>query len=272
MFRSKQIGKDLYLLKTCRAVLGRPLMWAYFLLADDTLIDSGNSGCDHKALLDFARERDVRTIFNTHLHEDHCGNNGLLQRALGVRIMACEPIPDYSFVTAFYRLVWGMPGHFTIERPEGDTIHTGAGRELRIIASPGHCPGHVSVSVPNPGILFTGDAIALASCKTYCNPDEDYVQQVLTLRELSAMMPDIEMVIDAHSGLLSNPTAHIQTRIENMTDVVRTVRDSAERHGEDIRTIAREVFGKGNWYDIFTGPRISLENTVRSILRNPSEL
>lgn len=45
-----------------------------------------------------------------------------------------------------------------VELTDGSQVHTAAG-PLEIVHTPGHAPGHVSLHLPEAGVLFSGDAL-----------------------------------------------------------------------------------------------------------------
>ncbi|MCB0997315.1 MAG: MBL fold metallo-hydrolase [Acidimicrobiales bacterium] len=85
-------------------------------------------------------ERDIAAVFNTHLHFDHCGQNHLLDHA---PVWITEAELDVS-TSEFYT----VPEWATIEpdrlrlAADGETIADG----ITILHTPGHTPGHLSIT------------------------------------------------------------------------------------------------------------------------------
>jgi hydroxyacylglutathione hydrolase len=140
-----------------------PVYWVAAYLVDGLLIDSGcaNTAAEFLAALETeaAAGRPVRTVLNTHYHEDHIGANRELRERFGCRILAhpwavpllADPpqLPDYR------DLVWGRPAGAPVE-PAPAVLITQRHRFL-IVDTPGHCPGHLSVVEPARGWCFSGD-------------------------------------------------------------------------------------------------------------------
>jgi glyoxylase-like metal-dependent hydrolase (beta-lactamase superfamily II) len=87
---------------------------------------------------------DVGHVILTHLHPDHVGSlSEVLDRATGA--VAYAGAPDIDSIPS--------PRPLT-EVGDGDEVFG-----LRVVATPGHTPGHISVLDPVGGILVAGDAV-----------------------------------------------------------------------------------------------------------------
>ena len=92
-------------------------------------------------------ERHVTAVVNTHLHFDHCGQNHLLEHApvwitraeLDVSNTELYTVPDWAHIEA---------DRLRLSR-DGEDIADG----IRLIHTPGHTPGHQSVTIE------TGDGL-----------------------------------------------------------------------------------------------------------------
>ncbi|MCP4134026.1 MAG: MBL fold metallo-hydrolase [bacterium] len=273
MFQTKKLEKfnNININKTATSLFGRPLMWVYFQEVDNFFIDTGTSNCNQSQLLKYIKEKDTgedRIILNTHLHEDHCGNNLLFQKNLNTKIFAPDPEGKSNFneVDLLYRIYWGKPKIFDYTQLRQDTIETSRGRKIRIIPTPGHTPYHVCYYLEDDDILITGDAIPLASKKTYSMPEENYKQIIKTLKMLREFIGSGTTVITAHQETLADPKKVITERVNKMEDVVEQVHTAWGSKAEDLSTVADIIFGKRLVYDYIVGPRMSLEDTVRSII------
>lgn len=105
-----------------------------------------------------ARPSDVAIVVNSHLHMDHCGQNGALPNATFLvqrdHRAFVEGNPKYP------RRFWDIPGlHYQLL--DGDHV---IGPGLRVIVTSGHGVGHQSlvVDLPDTGqVVLTGDAAFL---------------------------------------------------------------------------------------------------------------
>jgi glyoxylase-like metal-dependent hydrolase (beta-lactamase superfamily II) len=153
-----------------------------FLIVDAdalTLIDTGFPGNDKrivKYIVDLGHKPgDLRRILITHSDTDHVGGLAALKEATGARVYASEieakAIAEghssreiktsglsriqFAIARIFFRVKPAIVDEFLTD---GQLLPI-MGR-LRVVATPGHTPGHVSFFAPSAGILFTGDSLA----------------------------------------------------------------------------------------------------------------
>lgn len=151
-------------------VLGPPL----------TLIDTGRPGSVNRiarALGRMGRKvEDIEQIVITHAHHDHIGSAAELRRLSGAKVMIHHADAAVARGDAdFYRLgtagtvatitspwrerlqAWARFPHVEIDTLLDDGYEIDPG--LRIIGTPGHSPGHVSVLLSEIQLLHAGDAL-----------------------------------------------------------------------------------------------------------------
>lgn len=153
---------------------------SYVVEHDDgtvTLIDCGIKRAPAKIVAALAalgkHPADVREIVLTHAHGDHAGGADRLVRETGVPGVAVHE-DDAPYVRAgqapprdatirlgalFSRLPGGgfAPTPVSHALHDGQVLHAGGG--LRVMHTPGHSPGHISLLHEPTGVLITGDAI-----------------------------------------------------------------------------------------------------------------
>ena len=178
-----------------------------------TVVDAGIGSAADKIVAQLQaaehRPRDVRRILVTHAHPDHVGGLCRLQELTGARVIApaveraviegSEPTP----VTPPERLSgiarWlGRPGtQLDATRvdqavDEGDRLPEVMGG-LRVIATPGHSPGHVAYWQPQRRILFCGDVVVnwLGLRLPFGVVTFDMAQNKRSLARLVALRPDV---------------------------------------------------------------------------------
>jgi glyoxylase-like metal-dependent hydrolase (beta-lactamase superfamily II) len=153
---------------------------AYLIVDPDglTLIDAGMAS-NGKAILDYIAglgrsPADLRRLLVTHADQDHVGALAALKAASGARI-ACGAADAEAIAAGrssrelklgfLMKLVMGLFELLfkTVPAPVDDRLADGQVLPvlggLRVLATPGHTPGHVSFFAPAAGILFSGDSI-----------------------------------------------------------------------------------------------------------------
>jgi glyoxylase-like metal-dependent hydrolase (beta-lactamase superfamily II) len=153
----------------------------YLLIEPDglTLIDAGLPG-SHKKILAYMAglgyaPKGLKRIIITHADFDHVGGLAALKAATGARVFAhsieaeaiaarrsSRPLkPRNIFLKLFFGLTAGLfkPAPVKVDEflTEGQSFGVLGG--LRVLETPGHTPGHISLYAPNIGILFCGDSI-----------------------------------------------------------------------------------------------------------------
>lgn len=158
----------------------RALVSAYIVSADvPTLIDTGTPGGTDKLLAALERagvgRRELVRILLTHRHADHAGNAAELARATGAEVhvspvdapyvtdareqprpRAATPLGHLLVPYVKAALPWKLPP-VKAQATLSDGASVGP---FRVVATPGHTEGHVSLLWEERGLLFTGDAAA----------------------------------------------------------------------------------------------------------------
>lgn len=153
---------------------------SFAILEDDgsvTLIDCGITRAPAKIVKGLAHvnrhPQDVQRIVLTHAHSDHAGGASAMVRETGVGgVEVHEADAEYvqegrgaprDTTTRLGAIFSRLPGGGFPATPvmrtlvDGEIIETGGG--LRILHTPGHSPGHISLMHEPTGVLITGDAI-----------------------------------------------------------------------------------------------------------------
>jgi glyoxylase-like metal-dependent hydrolase (beta-lactamase superfamily II) len=163
------------------------LAWsnAYLLQADGdaALIDTGLRQDRERLVAALAqsglRPGQLRSVYLTHAHCDHAGNAAFLAaQGAAIHLHRAEapffglPLRTYAQsgpqmllrpLTILSFLIGELA--YPVERRHVDVLHEdddlidAPGGPLRVIASPGHTPGHVAYYRERDGLLFSGDAI-----------------------------------------------------------------------------------------------------------------
>ena len=158
----------------------RAIVNAFVVEADvPTLVDTGTPGGASR-LLDAARAaghepRSIGRILLTHRHADHASNAAELVATTGAEIHVSPA--DAPFLTQGTEqpkpkvatlLGRGLVPYVSVALPwklspvpaEDDLVDGARVGPFRVLATPGHTAGHVSLLWEERGVLFTGDAAA----------------------------------------------------------------------------------------------------------------
>lgn len=146
-----------------------------------TVIDAGWRHFHKRPVLNYIRSigygpDSVRRLIATHWHPDHVGGMAGLQQTTGATVAAHRieapylsgaserPIPNPINPIWLRPLLWPLftpltPPTFTVATTldDGDTLPLLGG--ARVIHTPGHTPGSISLHFPNEGVLLVADAV-----------------------------------------------------------------------------------------------------------------
>ncbi|MEZ5115268.1 MAG: MBL fold metallo-hydrolase [Candidatus Nanopelagicales bacterium] len=189
-----------------------------FALVDDdgqvTLVDTGLKRAPRRIVAALAalgkHPSDVTRIVLTHAHLDHAGGAARMvadTRASGVdvheddadyiRTGAAPPV-DRSSTAG--RIFSRLPGQGFAAAPVAAVLHDGqlldVAGGLRVVHTPGHTPGHVSLLHEPTGVLVTGDSIFnMRSRMTW--PMSAACTSIRQTRETAARLADLEYDVAA---------------------------------------------------------------------------
>ena len=165
-------------------------------------------GDEVEQLLDFIRreELNVTHILLTHAHVDHVSGVAEAKRALG------SPIYLHHDDLFLYEnaVRTGMMFGLTVEEPPPvDVFYEGEGPivfgdyQVRVVHTPGHCPGGVCLAIgksgdPAPPHLFVGDTLFAGSIGRTDLPGGDYETLLTAITGTLFTFPDESIVLSGH--------------------------------------------------------------------------
>ena len=162
--------------------------------------------CDEPdRILDTVRSHglDVKLVVNTHAHIDHVSGLAGVVAALSVPVWMHEAeLPVYENITEQAAL-FGLqaPELVAIDRFIRGGDEVGFGKlSGRVIDTPGHSPGGISLVFENEDIkrIFVGDVLFRGSIGRTDLPGADPAQMASTLKNVIMALPDDMVVYSGH--------------------------------------------------------------------------
>ncbi|MFD1177989.1 MBL fold metallo-hydrolase [Paenibacillus puldeungensis] len=190
------------------------------------LIDTG-LGIDHiKRITDQLTSLPIMVV-TTHVHWDHIGSHEQFSDFYvheleedwivhGIKGLAMEqirkdiarditlPVPE-SFDARIYQPFQGQPAGLL---KDGDTINLGE-RELKILHTPGHSPGHICLYDTSCGYLFSGDLLYEGTIYAFY-PTTDPQQLVQSLVRIAEL--PVRKIFGSHHRLGLEPEIFIEVK------------------------------------------------------------
>jgi glyoxylase-like metal-dependent hydrolase (beta-lactamase superfamily II) len=142
-----------------------------------TLVDAGYDTTTPRIVAGLAAigraPQDVRRVVLTHAHADHAGGAAGWQTDHGSHVAAHRadadslgqgrnPAGDRRYrrtrLLARFTAATYAPVHVDVALTDGEVLDVAGG--LRVVHTPGHTPGHVSLLHEPTGVLVTGDVVA----------------------------------------------------------------------------------------------------------------
>lgn len=209
----KKIADGIALLDLSVAMGNQQMVVHPTLLWDDKdviLVDTGFPGMltsirDEMERAGFALERLSKVIL-THQDYDHIGGLPEIQQSVGpVEVLAHDF--DRPYIEGEKLLIKHDPSRGTPPRAkvdqligEGDILPYAGG--LRVIFTPGHTPGHISLYHPESQSLITGDA-TVSNDGELLGPNEKFTPDMpLALKSLARFTDfDIKTALCYHGGI-----------------------------------------------------------------------
>ena len=143
-------------------------------------------------------------ILLTHTHFDHVGAVAPVAKATGAEVWVPElEKPVLADINAF--VPW--PGFGPYESWDAEHTVAGgerlelAGFEIDVLFTPGHSPGHVTYSIPDERVVFSGDVLFQGSVGRTDLPGADWPTLLESIRMLVDTLPDETRVHPGHMGL-----------------------------------------------------------------------
>ena len=143
-------------------------------------------------------------ILLTHTHFDHVGAVAPIAKATGAEVWVPE-LEKQVLADINSYVPWPQFGPFESWDAEhtvagGERLEL-AGLEIDVLFTPGHSPGHVTYSIPDEEVVFSGDVLFQSSVGRTDLPGGDWPTLLESIRTLVDTLPGDTTVYPGHMGI-----------------------------------------------------------------------
>lgn len=153
-----------------------------------------------EALIEREKLRPVR-LLNTHAHLDHILGNAFVGRRWKLRPELHQDDLALLKAAPVYSEAWGIrldPSPEPVNLLSDGDLVTFGGITLRVLFTPGHCPGHVVFYNAAEGYVIGGDVLFQRSIGRTDLPGGDHAQLLESIRTKLFPLPDETVVWPGH--------------------------------------------------------------------------
>jgi len=233
-------------------------VYSYILLGKNIcLIDTGVRGTA-PLLQDYLKQinrspGEISMVALTHAHPDHIGGCLAIKKASSASFCAHHAdkpwIEDVEKqyqerpILNFFELVEG-PVPVSRELKEGDTLLLEEGKTIRVLETPGHSLGSISLFLKEEGALFTGDAVpAAGTIPIYVDPRVS-VQSIQKLKKVSGVKYLFSSWHEPISGnqisiAMNEGIRYIEKIDEIVIDLIKTMPPETSAEELSVRALER---------------------------------
>lgn len=178
-----------------------PLQTNSYLLHNDTQALAIDVGGDPQPMIDYLNQYNLtlEAICLTHLHFDHTYGVAELKKATKCQVYASKGDDPIKDTEASQGGIWGFPlveSFVNEDLPLGEKIL--AGFNCKVLSTPGHTPGGVSLYFKEQGLVFVGDALFYRSIGRTDFPLGNFEQLITAIKTQLFTLPQETRVLPGH--------------------------------------------------------------------------
>ncbi len=232
-------------------------------LIDSGVADSGNT------ILDYIRQNgysisDIKTLILTHSHPDHIGSARNIKEKSNCEVLAHEgekewieniekqfsdrPVPGFkSFVSESVKIDKLIKDNDLVELEEGLSI--------KVIHTPGHSAGSISLLFENEGVLICGDCLLLpGSLPIY----ENVVTAVASIKRLQQIV-GVRFLLSSwdEPAIDSGIMAKMNQSINYFKIIHKTISEIDEVKTLDPMSLCKQVINKMGLPSVAVNPLVA---------------
>ncbi len=266
MMEKSHIG-PVIIARMAKTVFGRPIYFTASYTVDGLLIDTGPTVLQAEVLA-FLHNKPVDVIVNTHHHEDHIGNNAVLQKRFGAPVYAFSlalPVlanPQLLGMAFYRRFSWGVPPPSKGE-PIGRTLTVGS-RTYDIFYTPGHSDKDITIFEPNERWAFTGDLFVRGKDIVF-RRGSNAKKLISSLEFLQTLKPKIMFTGSGHPVL--QPCEELEKKLTSLYELKEKIL-ALHHTGASIEEMKTRLFKRTPLLARISAGDYSAENLIRSFVEN----
>lgn len=254
-------------LRMARTLLGRGRYFTAAYCVDGLMVDTGCANAAAEVLKAVAAGS-VKTIVNSHSHEDHVGGNHWLQRrddsTIYAHPLALPVLRDPRLrgpLHPYRHVMWGAPSP-SIGRAIPDVIETPHHR-FRVLQTPGHSPDHIALLDEDRGWAFTADLFVGGKDRA-ARPDANGSDLIASLEQLQALSPT--RLYPGSGHVRTSPKDELSQKLDYLRELRERV-GGLHQEGRSVAAIRRKLFPRPMLMEAVTLGDFSGSNLVRAFLK-----